>query len=384
MLLSKTDGMAVAIAVGVVGFTVVAASAAPMSMNLGSALAPTKALLASGQSADVLVLGDSLSFRTGSYLPYFRDLMQGQYGDGGTGYLGASIWSDTGFNQGWSGGVINADVAPYRGLDGLWNTYQGTAGFPNQAAFNPTDAHTTLYYATQPGGGSVQVRDKNFSVVTTLSADGPAGVSSYTYPTANEGFQLLPVQNSGPFTLLGRKTTSDEPGIRINRAANGGWGINNFLQRDFTFDEEVKLLGTDLVMVWLGQNDQGFNRTTYAAKLNLLVDRLQADVPDAQIVLVGTYDQGSPALAGLVEAMADVASNRNLGFINIYEAGGDRSVYDANGYLDDNIHFSPAGGQYVGNILYNAFVTDGASLPEPGSCSALGAASLLLARRRRR
>ena len=38
-------------------------------------------------------------------------------------------------------------------------------------------------------------------------------------------------------TLLGVNNKTETPGVRIHRAANGGWGIGNFVQRDWTFDQ---------------------------------------------------------------------------------------------------------------------------------------------------
>jgi hypothetical protein len=60
--------------------------------------------------------------------------------------------------------------------------------------------------------------------------------------------------------------------------------------------------------------------------------------------------------------MSDVAGQRNLGFINIYKAAGDAAFFNSSGFLDDGVHFSHAGGQYLGQFLFDAFVSDGRSL----------------------
>lgn len=387
------------------------ASAAPLTLNLAQALRDTKSILATGQQADIVVLGDSLSFRPGSYLPTFRQLLQNRYGNAGAGYQGMSLWTGAGFNGGWLTTGINADNPPYRALDGLWNRYDGVTGWPNQAVVTPQGRNVKIQYLTQPGGGSFVLRRGDFGdVVTTISTNGPSGVATYNYamPAADAQYTIAPA-GDGSFTVLGQNNVTSNPGVRVHRGANGGWGVNNFLQRDFTFDRQLALLGTDLVMVWIGQNDQAFTTPTYASAVDQLVTRIQTAAPSAEVVLIGTYNQGSPALPGLVEGMAQVARARNVGFINLYEAAGSTQFFLDNGFLDDGIHFSPAGGYYMGNLLYNAFVTDGRSidptiprdynpnydpnelpignngnLPEPAAATATVAAIMALLARRRR
>ena len=362
------------------------AFAAAPSLNLAGALADTKALLSSGQAADIVVLGDSLSVRPGAYLPFFRDRLQQQYGNAGAGFQGMSVWTGAAFNNGWRREGINADTGARRSLDGLWTQFDGFTAPSNTAIFTPIDRKVQLQYVTQPGGGSFLVREGDGgNAVTTISTHGPANqVRTYEYelPAGQTRYSIDPMRD-GAVTILGQNNVRETGGVRIHRGANGGWGVDNFLNRDSTFDQQLSLLGTDLVMVWLGQNDQAYTRATYAQKINALVDRVQGSAPDAEVVLIGTYDQGSAALAGLVEGMADVAASRGVGFVNLYGTAGNAAFFNTNGYLDDGVHFSPAGGQYLGNFLYDAFVSDGASLvPEPTGLGALLVAGAMLLRRR--
>jgi lysophospholipase L1-like esterase len=260
--------------------------------------------------------------------------------------------------------VVNTDVAPHHSMDGLWNQYDGTSAFPNLAEITPVNRSITLQYLRGPGRGSFSITTQSGQTIASLTSnvsDTDIGNFQLVLPPGDTEYHILPHRN-GPLTFLGQNNVSGQQGVRIHRAANGGWGVENFLQRDFTFDLQTQSIGPEMVMVWLGQNDQSYNRQTYAVALNQLVDRIQTQAPAAEIVLVGTYDQGSPLLAPLVEAMADVAGNRNLGFLNLFRAAGDAAFFAENGYLDDGIHFSPAGGQYVADLMYNAFLTDGRSL----------------------
>jgi lysophospholipase L1-like esterase len=337
-------------------------------LNLATALSDTKQILRTGGQADILILGDSLSFRPGSYLPFFRDMLQSRYGNGGAGYQGFSLWTGAGFNSGWLTQGINADLPPHRGLDGLWNRWDGVSGIPNSAYFYSTHPQVELQYVTEPGGGSFLVRRGiEGPVVTTINTNSVhpgLGVFSHSIAPGEGALTVQPVAGSGSFTILGQNNLSGStgPAVRVHRGANGGWGVDNFLRRDFTFDSQIEHLDIDLYMIWIGQNDQANSRPGYAAKLNTLVDRVQAASPTAEVVLVGTYDSGSPAIAPLVEAMADVAAARGLGFINLFGTAGSYQAFLNNGWLDDGVHFSPAGGGHIARLLYDAFVTDGASL----------------------
>ncbi len=49
--------------------------------------------------------------------------------------------------------------------------------------------------------------------------------------------------------LFVQNLTNSNPGVRVHRANNGGWGVQNFLQRDATFDQQLGTLDSDLVVV---------------------------------------------------------------------------------------------------------------------------------------
>src|SRR2546421_10283029 len=91
------------------------------SLNLAPATADTKAKLAQGGEANIVLLGDSLAHNdVFSFRPYFTQHMQAFYGDGGPGYVGAaSVAYD--FGPGWTSGVLGpADPTPHSAIDGPW------------------------------------------------------------------------------------------------------------------------------------------------------------------------------------------------------------------------------------------------------------------------
>ena len=350
------------------------------NVNVQQSLADTKAIIAGGGQADVVVLGDSLSFRDGSYLPYFRDLMQGKYGNAGSGYQG---FSETGawFSGAFDYGQVNADNAPHSAVDGFWQTVNTTTTDAYGKVI-PRDQTSTLLYVAKPGGGEVDAyRNVNgYQHIETLNGNAATPTvrsMTYTAPDADHTISLHAV--GGPVQFLGLNNTNSNTGMRIHRAANGGWTTQNFLQRDFTFDSTLNALSTDLVMIMLGQNDsgQGMTATQFASNMNTLIDRVQAAAPGADVLLVGSYDSGNPLLGDYADAEAMIAQTRGVGFIDLYHTAGNYAFWQSNGYLDDGVHFSPAGGQYLGNFLYNAVV------PEPGTLALLSIGALGLLPRRK-
>jgi len=344
---------------------------ATTSLNLSSALADTKAKLQSEQVANIMVIGDSLSLRDGSYLPYFEQLMKSRYGDAGAGYQAYSFWTGGGFDLGWTFGFVNADTPPHYGLDGMWASSSSAPWPPNHTGgfLNARSSTVQVHYVAKPGGGSFRVDPVSVGTVATLNCDSPVNeVRTFEY-TFNGTFPRIWFQplGNGQIVILGQNNIiQGASGVRIHRAANGGWGVGNFLQRNWTFDQQVGLVEPDLIMIWLGQNDGAlYNRTTYAIALNNLVNRLNASAPSAEVVLIGTYNSGVPQLANLVGAMQDVATARGIGFINLYEAAGDYQFFIDNPYLDDGVHFTHAGGRYLGRVLFNAFESDGKTLNLP-------------------
>jgi lysophospholipase L1-like esterase len=208
-------------------------------------------------------------------------------------------------------------------------------------------------------------------MLSGASAVNELRTASVTNPV---GLGTVPCTTTGPVTLLGVVLESDQPGVFVHRIANGGWGVNNYLQRDWTFDAQLTALAPDLVYIWLGQNDQGTPMAVYESKMSQLVDRVLADAPQTKVVLCGTYDAGTPSIPTLAQAMNNVAAARGLGFISVYYAAGTHDYLLGSDYLDGS-HFSGAGGAYVGQLMYDAFVTDGADFcdtqiaQQPGSQS---------------
>jgi lysophospholipase L1-like esterase len=370
----------IAIATATTFATSTSAQPLPLSLNLEAAYADTRAASLAGD-ADIVCIGDSLTFRIDSYLPVLRNRMQSKYGDGGIGYRSALpgdflVYSNTTLNEWWFGS-LGPGSPPYMALDGLWSL----ANEPSNARARSFYARFRLHVLATPSGGPWLASDDSLRFASIV--DGHAPIPTFravdisnplgtqvrlsptnVRPTYDE--EIGPVARPEPpgesITILGGVIRSASPGVRLHRVANGGWGVTNYTRRDFTFDAQLRDLNADLYIVMLGQNDLLTPPALWRVQYAELIDRLRAASPSAEFILVASYDSGLPQSGDLARVVHDLAAERELGFINLYTAGGPYQRYiDAN-LLSDPIHFNQAGGQYVGNLLYDAIESAGASL----------------------
>ncbi|HEX2836673.1 MAG TPA: GDSL-type esterase/lipase family protein [Phycisphaerales bacterium] len=341
------------------------AAHAELSRNLTAAYADTKLAMQNG-AGSIVCIGDSLTFRPGAFFENFRPLIANRYGDGGLGYRGCSIWTGALLSTtAWNRGVINTDVQPFHSLDGMWASHiDSVPGWIEISAYNPS---LRLHYTATPTGGSFIARYPNgtFERIQTHSAVNQVRTLSITMPPGSEPGDRVRFepQPGGSVTFLGWENQTQNPGPRLHRVANGGWGVSTFLRRNWTFDQQLSLLQPSMFIVMLGQNDSLETRATFSAKMIQLIDRLRAAVPNAEIVLVSSYDGGAPWNVTNAQGMEDAAIARGTGFINLFEAAGNHAFFQQSGFLDtDGLHWLPAGGNYVAHLILGALESGGVSL----------------------
>lgn len=324
------------------------ASAAPYHANLDTALAAFE------QSPRALFVGDSLTLRDGSFFAPLRASIQTRLGNAGSGWQSFSVWTGCGFDPGWTRGIINEDTPPHRSLDGLWAETSGTPW----ARIDPESGTKTMRLIVN-GSGSFNVWNTMTNQTTPHTA--PA-IVTVTFP-AQAGRVWIQPNGSGPVVLLGAQCDNGQPGATLQRAANGGWGVSNFMQRDATFEQAVGVVDPRLVWITLGQNDTpDYAPGEYVGAMRALVQRVRAAAPNAGVVLCSSYDSGSPDIARLADEVYSAAITEGVGYVNLWAAGGPYSHFVSSGYLDDAVHHNAAGGQYVAAILDAAIRTHGASL----------------------
>ena len=378
-----------------IGLLSAAVASATPTLNLEQTTADIKAKMARGEQGNIVLLGDSLSFDdVFGFRRYFTERLQATYGNAGPGFLSVGTERSR-FGPGWtSGSLFGGDPAPHHGLDGLWlKAMPSTVALPSDGSVNTFWNHVAIHYVAEPGGGAVQMGASDGKPIGRIDTNAPVRevrTFEYAFPdTVSSAIRFQP-DGTGPVTILGVDRVSDSPGLRVHRASNGGWGVNNYLQRDWTFEQELNLLDADVIMLAIGPNDAATPADDYVRKLDTLIDRLEAARPQGKVLMVAPYDFGHANAGGIAGAIEQVAAEHGAGLINSYETAGTYQSFLQRGYLSDGLHFTAPGANYVGGLLADAFRTNGANfanaapLPEPAAAAVILGGALLALRRPRR
>lgn len=329
------------------------------ALNLEACYSDVRQEMSAG-GGRIFVVGDSLSY--GPYYTALKNLVQTEYGNGGNGWQGFSRWSGAGVNPGFTEGAINQDVGPpFRSLNGLWLHHDNTT---NTSAYIVSNNTTTeLVYLTGPDYGSFLLVPSVGSAININANGTEDNIAVQAFNSTVTGQNWVYSSGGQKCTLLGLNNRSGSPGPILDKVSNGGWGVNNFLQRDSSFDQISQYLSPDLYIIMLGQNDNGMGQSVYETKLTQLHSRLISNNPQAKILFVSSYNSGASAGLAHSLAMRTVATTTGSGYIDLYTVGGTHQDFVDNGYLDpDGIHFNNAGGFYVASLVFNALESYGASL----------------------
>jgi lysophospholipase L1-like esterase len=296
------------------------------------------------EQATITCIGDSLTWRAGAFYDGFFNAYTQEYSEPNKGWQSVSWW--TGANHApntWQQGQINQEVAPHWSLDGMWIA-SNNASYTAQLSCYERSGN--LQVVTQPNGGSVTVNGVTYNTITP------------TNDILQIPYNLLPGQNLsiqsssiGQNVILGADNTIAGENT-IHKVANGGWGVDEYNRRNWSFDQQLNLLNSDIYIIMLGQNDGVFSNPSWRSQMVSFCNRLITATPNAKILLVSSYNSGNTALRGLNQQMYSISQAYGYGYINLYEFGGTKQFYIDNGYLDvDLLHFSPSGGNYVGKFV---------------------------------
>ena len=330
------------------------------TLNLEQSLRRFYAEVAEGRGV-VVALGDSITFRDDSWCIDFRRRMQAKYGDAGKGWQPMSVWTGAGMSGDWERGLINEDTLPYRGLDGLWGR---STGFQN-AFIDLREPLNRLFFSSEPVGGAMTVEVAG----STSRLNGRSSSLMLRWldlprlEPENRRVWLRP-ENNGPVTVFGAVGTTGNPGVLVHKVANGSWGVDEFLQRDWTFEPLMRQLDPDVIVLMIGQNDWAYPAPEWEELLERLCNRLTRGVPGARLVIVSTYQSVDlpNAMAERMERARVVAERRGIGFVDLQFFAGSHRFFVDNDLLRDPVHFNDRGACFVGKMLFDAFETRGESM----------------------
>ncbi|MDR0995719.1 MAG: hypothetical protein LBL81_05440, partial [Tannerella sp.] len=130
----------------------------------------------------------------------------------------------------------------------------------------------------------------------------------------------------------------------------------------------------DLIILQYGLNvvsDGVLNYNSYAAHMEAIVNRMKANFPQTDFLLLGVSDRGDhdngkivtmPAILALLQAQRRIARHTQIAFWNTFGAmGGENAIagYVEKGWAGkDYTHLTAAGGRQVASLLMNALMLE--------------------------
>jgi lysophospholipase L1-like esterase len=317
-----------------------------------------------------------------------RAMLQRQFGDAGSGFvLIARPWAWYGHrgvdmdSSNWKIDVAGVPGSELKdGLHGLGAaSFRGSQGaMARWTLKDPRHTSVEVAYLTQPNGGSFTVEAKtDDGVVEMGSADTagePApGYASFMIPPGSAQITLRVTK--GLVRLYGADFRKPGPGVVYSSLGINGANITllSHAMNGPHWAAQLRHYRPNLVVVAFGTNESGFPEFvngTWAPELKAAVRRIQADVPEASILLMSPMDRGERKVNGdigtieglprLVDIESKTASELGVAFFNTFEAmGGEGTMakwYNGEPRLvgADFIHPMPGGARIVGELLYNA------------------------------
>lgn len=170
------------------------------------------------------------------------------------------------------------------------------------------------------------------------------------------------------FTLYGIELNNDDPGIIYSAVGINGAETSSFLKCNL-LENQLQILDPKWIIISLGTNDAygtGFDSNVFEINLSKLIERIQKALPEVFILLTTPPDSyrrkryPNPNMAKAKEVINRIAAAKNCAVWNLYDImGGFTSMkkwLNAGLAAGDRIHFSRAGYNLQGDLLFNAFL----------------------------
>jgi lysophospholipase L1-like esterase len=295
-----------------------------------------------------------------------RQRLQGQFGDGGAGYIVPRNPMSTrrrgllsGATQGWQIEGIGRRLES----DGIY----GPAGIslvtsaPNERIWLEASCnHFEVYYVSQPGGGKIDISIDGASVL-----DEPLALNSHRIATESISFDnpadtihRLEIQTlvPGKSRILGIVAERLAPGVSYDVLGINGARASRFLSwNTAALAANLTQRKPDLIILAYGTNevaDPSWTPTSYRRLLKIVINELRTAAPQASILLFAPPDRADLPLAAqrmpaMIETERRAALESNAAFWSAYDAmGGPGSM---NGWVrrglgqGDQVHLTRPG-----------------------------------------
>ena len=317
-----------------------------------------RARMLSGQGrARVLCLGDSntagdavapgVRLREAAYPARLAELLDRVYGASGDGFCGnAGILSaiDTtydprlSFGAGW---VVSGAVS-------VGGTMFSNASTSNALTFTPRDAweRCEIIFAGI-AAGAVDLSAGGATSRHDIPAGGMVSVSFDAGALASRQLSVMRVSGEIHVAAI-LPHSSIRPRVEVINAGRTGWASADLIDAATFYAPGAALssVAADLVLIEIGLNDfnTGISPTVYGNRLRTLVG-LCPVMADVVVMSSVSPEQASRVYpwSDYLDQMREVCAERELSFIDISVAMGDRSQVVAAGLTNDGLHPNRAG-----------------------------------------
>lgn len=208
-----------------------------------------------------------------------------------------------------------------------------------------------------------------------------AYVGPYTFETTNTSRILLPfatnqiefqtlqsTPSQNQFVLFGINLENSKPGVIYHATGGNGAKVKHYLEA-VHFAEQSKELSPDMIIISLGTNEAieyPYVDAKFKDQLNTFVSVLKRENPNAQFLLTTPPDfykkktRRNPGVEVVRDKIIEYATENNLAYWDLYTSGGGKhsaDLWKKNGLSqNDGIHFTKAGYELQGSLLYDALV----------------------------
>ena len=202
--------------------------------------------------------------------------------------------------------------------------------------------------------------------------------STYTFllPTPTDSICIRFDTMPGEFTLTGVLLENGASGISVHGVGVNGASVPSYLRCD-DFERDLQLIRPDLIIFGIGINDaaeKDFEKRTFMKNYDDLIQIIQRVNPDCALLFLTNNDsykrvrvkkkrryEVNPNGKIVEDAFMEMGWQYNAAVWDQFDImGGLRSMSDwekAGLAQKDKVHFTNAGYQLLGDLLYNALIT---------------------------
>ena len=202
--------------------------------------------------------------------------------------------------------------------------------------------------------------------------------STYTFllPALTDSICIRFDTMPGEFTLTGVLLENGASGISVHGVGVNGASVPSYLRCD-DFERDLQLIKPDLIIFGIGINDaaeKDFEKRTFMKNYDDLIQIIQRVNPDCALLFLTNNDsykrvrvkkkrryEVNPNGKIVEDAFMEMGKQYNAAVWDQFDImGGLRSMSDwekAGLAQKDKVHFTNAGYQLLGDLLYNALIT---------------------------